>query len=141
MTMTNEWNARNLKVIEEFRTNRSNVGAGFGRMPTLLLTTRGAKTGRIHTTPLAYTRDGENLIVIASKGGSPTNPDWYHNLVANPRVTVEVGAETFEATASVLRGEERRRAFNQQAAEMPFFADYEKSTSRQIPVIALSRDR
>ena len=108
-------------------------------MPTLLLTTRGAKSGRLHTTPLVYTRDEETLIVIASKGGSPTHPDWYHNLVANPRVTVEVGAETFEARASVLQGEERRRAFDLQAAAMPFFAEFEKKTPRQIPVIALKR--
>jgi deazaflavin-dependent oxidoreductase (nitroreductase family) len=139
--MTNEWNTRNLKVIEEFRANAGKVAGGYTRMPVLLLTTRGARTGRRHTTPLAYSRDGERLVVIASKGGSPTNPDWYHNLVANPQVTVEVGAEKFEAWASVLQGDERDRAFRQQAAEMPFFADYEKRTPRKIPVIALARAR
>ena len=104
-----------------------------------MLTTRGAKSGRPFTTPLAYSRDGDRLIVIASKGGSPTNPDWYHNLRANPIVTVEVGAESFEARASVLEGEERRRAFDLQATAMPFFAEYEKKTAREIPVIALTR--
>ena len=137
--MTNDWNTRNLKVIEEFRANAGKVAGRYARMPVLLLTTRGAKTSRSHTTPLAYSRDGERLVVIASKGGSPTNPDWYHNLVANPQVIVEVGREKFEAKASVLTGEERDRAFAQQAAQMPFFADYEKRTPRKIPVIALER--
>ena len=137
--MTNEWNARNIKVIEEFRANRGNAGEDSGSMQTLLLTTKGARSGRLHTTPLVYSRDGKRLIVIASKGGSPTHPDWYHNLVANPRVTVEVEADTFEAMASVLQGEERRRAFDLQQAAMPFFADYERRTPREIPVIALKR--
>jgi len=88
---------------------------------------------------LTYSRDGERFFVIASKGGAPTHPDWYHNLVANPGVTVEVGAESFEAKASVLTGQERDRAYGRQAAEMPFFAEYEKRTPRKIPVIALER--
>jgi len=137
--MTNDWNTRNLKVIEEFRANAGKVAGGYVRMPVLLLTTRGAKSGRRHTTPLAYSREGERFFVIASKGGAATNPDWYHNLVANPGVTVEVGAETFEAKASVLIGEERDRAYGRQATEMPFFAEYEKRTPRKIPVIALER--
>jgi deazaflavin-dependent oxidoreductase (nitroreductase family) len=137
--MTNEWNARNLRVIEEFRANRGDLSSDSGRMSTLLLTTRGAKSGRLHTTPLAFSRDGKRLVVVASKGGSPTHPDWYYNLVANPGVTVEVGAETFEAVASVLQGDERRRAFDRHQAEMPFFTEYERTTPREIPVIALER--
>ena len=132
--MTNEWQARNIRVIEEFRASGGNLSR-----PTLLLTTVGAKSGRTHTTPLNFSRDGERLFVIASKGGSPSHPDWYYNLLANPRVTVEVGSETFEASASVLEGEERRQAFDRQASNMPFFANYEKTTAREIPVVALER--
>jgi len=137
--MTTDWNARNLKVIEEFRANDGKVGGNFARMPVVLLTTRGARSGRLHTTPLAYSQDGERILIVASKGGAPTNPDWYHNLVANATVTVEVGADKFEARAIVLRGAERDRAFAIQAGQMPFFADYEKRTPRRIPVIALER--
>jgi len=137
--MTTDWNARNLKVIEEFRANAGKVGGNFARMPVVLLTTRGARSGRLHTTPLAFSQDGERILVVASKGGAPTNPDWYHNLVANPTVTVEVGADKFEARAVVLRRAERDRAFAIQAGQMPFFADYEKRTPRRIPVIALER--
>ncbi len=140
--MTTDWNERNRSVIEEFRANAGKVGGNYQRMPVLLLTTKGKKSGRMHTTPLAYTRDGDRLFVIGSKGGSPTHPDWYRNLVADPQVTVEVGPEKFGANAVVLEGKERAQAFTHQAAEMPFFADYEKRvTTRQIPVIALERIR
>lgn len=137
--MTTDWNARNVRVIEEFRANAGKVGGNYGRMPLVLLTTRGARSGRLHTTPLAYSRDGQRIVVVASKGGAPTNPDWYHNLLANPTVTVEVGAEKFEARAVVLQGAERDRAFAIQAGHMPFFAEYERRTPRRIPVIALER--
>ena len=138
--MTTDWNERNRAVIKEFRENAGKVGDE--RMPVLLLTTKGAKTGRSHTTPLAYSGDGHRLFVIGSKGGSPTHPDWYRNLVANPQVTVEVGPDTFEARAVFLQGEERATAFARQAKKMPFFDDYEKSvTTREIPVIALERAR
>ena len=101
------------------------------------MTTRGAKSGRERTNPLAYTRDVDRMFVIASKGGAPTNPDWYRNLRANPRVTVEVGPERFEANASVATGAERRRLYDLQASRMPAFKDYEKRTSREIPVVVL----
>ena len=110
--MKTDWNARNLRVIEEFRANAGKVGGNFARMPVVLLTTRGARSGRLHTTPLAFSRDGDRILVVASKGGAPTNPDWYHNLVANPTVTVEVGAETFEARVVVLKGGARPRLRN-----------------------------
>ena len=127
----------NQRVIEEFRAN-DGVVSGRGSS-LLLLTTTGAKSGRQHTTPLAYTRDGDHYIILASKGGAPTNPAWYHNLVAHPEVTVEVGGETFQSRASVAEGAERERLFNQMAAKMPGFADYQRNTTRQIPVVVLTR--
>ena len=127
----------NQNVIDEFRAN-DGIVSGRGSS-LLLLTTTGAKSGRQHTTPLAYTRDGDHYIILASKGGAPTNPAWHHNLVAHPEVTVEVGGETFRSRASVAEGAERERLFNQMAAKMPGFADYQRNTPRQIPVILLTR--
>jgi deazaflavin-dependent oxidoreductase (nitroreductase family) len=103
----------------------------------LLLTTTGAKTGKTRVNPLAYTRDGRRYVVLASKGGAPTNPDWYHNVVANPDVVVEVGPEKFQARAMLAEGAERERLFNAQASKMPNFGEYQAKTSRLIPVIVL----
>jgi deazaflavin-dependent oxidoreductase (nitroreductase family) len=132
-------NEFNQNVIEEFRTNGGKVGGMFEGAPMLLLTSTGAKSGRQRTTPVVYTRDGDRLVIIASKAGAPTNPAWYHNLVAHPEVTVEVGTERIPMRAVVTEGEERTRLFDAQAALMPNFAEYAKSTSRVIPVIALER--
>ena len=132
-------NEFNQNVIEEFRTNGGKVGGMFEGAPMLLLTSTGAKSGRQRTTPVVYTRDGDRLVIIASKAGAPTNPAWYHNLVAHPEVTVEVGTERVPMRAVVTEGEERTRLFDAQAALMPNFAEYAKSTSRVIPVIALER--
>ena len=129
----------NEKIVEEFRTNGGKVGGQFEGAPMLLLTTTGAKTGRRLTSPLVYGKDGERLLIFASKAGAPTNPAWYHNLVANPTVTVEVGGETFEARASVVTGEERDRLYAEQAKRMPGFATYQQNTTRVIPVVALER--
>jgi deazaflavin-dependent oxidoreductase (nitroreductase family) len=129
----------NRTVIEEFRAPQGQVGGGFAGAPVLLLTTTGAKTGRRHTTPLVYLADGERWAVIASMGGAPKHPAWYHNVVANPRVTVEVGAEAFEATATVAPEPERTRLFRAQAELRPNFADYEQKTTRVIPVVVLER--
>ena len=130
----------NESVIEDFRRHHGQITKGpFTGRDLLLLTTRGAKTGRERTNPLAFTRDGARIFVIASKGGAPTNPDWYRNLRANPRVTIEVGPERFEANASVARDAERRRLYDLQASRMPAFGEYEKRTSREIPVILLER--
>jgi len=127
-------------IIDQFRAHSGTIVSGpFAGRSLLLLTTVGARSGRPLTKPLGYTRDGERYVVIASKGGSDTHPAWYHNLVAQPRVTVEVGAERFDALASVARGEERERLYAQQAARIPVFAEYQKMTSRQIPVIILER--
>lgn len=135
-TSPQDWNQ---SVIKEFRTNSGKVGGPFANAPLLLLTTTGAKTGRRLTSPLVYNTDGDRVLVFASKGGAPSHPDWYHNLVANPRVTVEVGTESFEANAVVVTGEERDQIFARHSAEQPQFAEYQKKTSRQIPVIALER--
>jgi deazaflavin-dependent oxidoreductase (nitroreductase family) len=107
----------------------------------MLLTTTGAKSGLTRVNPLNYSTDGDRIIVIASKGGSSTHPDWYHNLMAHPEVIVEVGTERFPARARVAEGEERTRLFNAQAAQMPYFAEYQRKTPRQIPVIVLERIR
>jgi deazaflavin-dependent oxidoreductase (nitroreductase family) len=105
----------------------------------LLLTSTGAKTGREHTTPIMYLADGERLAVFATKAGAPTNPAWYHNLVANPRATVEVGAESFEVDAEVATREERDRLYAVQSERNPGFAEYETMTTRVIPVVLLKR--
>ena len=113
-------------------------GPFLGR-PVLILTTVGAKSGRVRKTPLAYSKDGERHVVIASKGGGPTHPAWYHNLVANPEVTVEVLGEGFRARARVAEGDERDRLFRNQADQMPNFYQYQERTSRRIPVVVLER--
>jgi deazaflavin-dependent oxidoreductase (nitroreductase family) len=126
----------NQGVIDSFRANSGKVEQG---MSLLLLTTTGAKSGQQRTTPVAYSTDGDRFIILASKGGAPTNPAWYSNLVAHPTVTVEVGAEQFQARATVAEGSERERLFAQHAQLMPGFAEYQQKTTRQIPVIILER--
>jgi deazaflavin-dependent oxidoreductase (nitroreductase family) len=136
MSETQSWNE---KVIEEFRANGGKVGGQFEGAPLLLLTTTGAKSGRSTTSPVMYLPDGDRLVVIASYAGAPRNPAWYHNLVAHPRVTVEVGDESFAATARVIAGDERDALYARQAALYPGFREYEEKTSRVIPVVALER--
>lgn len=136
MTQPHDFNGR---IIEEFRSNQGKVGGPFEGAPMLLLTSTGARSGRRHTTPLVYLPDGDRFVVFASKGGAPTNPAWYHNLVANPRATAEVGTEKFEVNAIEMTGEERDRLYARQAARRSTFAEYERKTSRRIPVIALER--
>ena len=125
-------------IIEEFRANAGRLGGSWEGRDLLLLTTTGRKSGRPHTKPMVYTRDGDRLLVYASKGGAPRHPDWYLNLAADPRVVVEVGPNRFEAIATPLEGAERDREFAAQAARNPVFADYERKTSRVIPVVALT---
>jgi deazaflavin-dependent oxidoreductase (nitroreductase family) len=130
----------NSGIIEQFRTNDGQIREGmFKGAPLLLLTTTGAKSGKPTTHPLAYTRDGDDYVVIASKGGAPTNPAWFHNLVANPTVQLEVGPDTFQAKARVAQGEERERLYAAQAKMMPGFAEYQQKTTRQIPVVVFKR--
>jgi deazaflavin-dependent oxidoreductase (nitroreductase family) len=133
-----DWNRQ---IIEEFRANGGKVGGMWAGRPLLLLTTTGAKSGQRYTKPMMYLADGDRLLVFASKAGMPTHPAWYHNLVANPDVTVEVGSEKYEATATVLTGEERDRWYAKQSELYPQFGEYQKKTSRIIPVIALSRKK
>lgn len=132
-----DMNDFNRTVIEEFRANDGKVGGPFEGAPVLLLTATGAKTGERRTTPVMYLPDGERMVIFASFGGAPTNPAWYHNLVANPSASVEVGPETVEVDAVETSGEERDRLFRRQAELYPQFAEYEQKTTRQIPVIAL----
>ena len=137
MSYNRNWNTFNKGVIEQFRANGGQVP---GRQhPLILLTTTGAKSGSLRTTPLNYSTDGDRIIVIASKAASPTHPDWYHNLVAHPEAIVEIGAETFPVRAKTAEGEERQRLFDAQAALMPFFAEYQQQTTRQIPLVILER--
>jgi deazaflavin-dependent oxidoreductase (nitroreductase family) len=129
----------NQNLIEEYRATAGNVTGVFAGRPLMLLTTTGARSGQPRTAPLVYTTDGDDFVVIASKGGAPTNPDWYHNLRANPLVSVELGPDTFQARARVTEGEERERLYDAQAALMPAFADYQRKSTREIPVVVLER--
>jgi deazaflavin-dependent oxidoreductase (nitroreductase family) len=131
-----DWNAR---IIEEFRSNGGQVGGNFEGAPLLLLTTKGRRTGAARTSPVMYLADGDRLLVFASKGGAPTNPDWYDNLVADPEVTVEVGTESYRAQAHPVEGAERDRLYAEQASRYPGFAEYQANTDRVIPVVAIVR--
>ncbi len=136
MSEVNEWNK---KIIAEFRANDGKVGGNFADRTLLLLHTTGAKSGQERINPLACTTDGDRLVVVASKGGAPTNPDWYYNIMANPRVTVELGTEQFQAQATITEEPERTRLFDQMAAVMPGFAEYQRKITRILPVIVLTR--
>jgi deazaflavin-dependent oxidoreductase (nitroreductase family) len=129
-----DWNSG---IIEEFRTNQGKVGGRFEGAPMLLLHHKGAKTGTLRVNPMVFQRVGDSYVVFASKGGAPTNPAWYHNLVANPDVEVEIGTDTIPVRARVAEGDERDRIWTKQKERMPGFADYESKTTRQIPVIIL----
>jgi deazaflavin-dependent oxidoreductase (nitroreductase family) len=138
--MSDEMNDFNKQVVEEFRANEGKVGGMFEGKNVLLLTTIGAKSGNERLSPLVYTRDGDRIVIAASMGGAPKNPAWYHNLVANPKVTVEVGAEKFKATASVIADRtERDRLYAGMVAHAEGFAEYETKTTRIIPIVVLER--
>ena len=134
MSESNDWNR---KIIDEFRANEGKVGGMFDGKTLLLLHTKGARSGRERVNPVAYVRDGERFVVIASKGGAPTNPDWYFNVVATPDLTVEVGTERFQVHATVAEEPERTRLYNKMVEMMPAFDDYRRKTRRKIPVIVL----
>jgi deazaflavin-dependent oxidoreductase (nitroreductase family) len=133
---TTDWNT---KIIDEFRSHAGHVGGNFAGAPVLLLHTRGAKTGVERVNPMMYLDEDGRTYVFASKSGADTNPDWYHNLVANPLVSVEMGEERFEATATPVQGGERDRIFAIQADRYPGFAEYQTKTRRVIPVVELVR--
>jgi deazaflavin-dependent oxidoreductase (nitroreductase family) len=127
----------NTTIIEEFRANQGKVGGNFEGAPVLLLHTVGAKSGQPRVHPMMYQKVPDGYAVFASKGGAPTNPDWFHNLVAHPEVQAEIGANTVDLVARVAEGEERDEIWTKQKADYPGFADYESKTTRQIPVIVL----
>ena len=127
----------NQGVIEEFRANAGKVGGYFADRNMVLLTTTGAKTGKQTTVPLVYLTDNGRMFIIASKGGAPTHPAWYHNLVVNPDATIEVGNERYHVRASITKGEERDRLFAYTVEQIPGFGDYQRDTTRVIPVIYL----
>jgi deazaflavin-dependent oxidoreductase (nitroreductase family) len=127
-----DWNNQ---TIEEFRANEGKVGGAFDGAQLLLLHTTGARTGHERVNPLMYLDLDGHRYVFASKGGADTAPDWYHNLVANPAATVEVGTEKYEATAKPLAGPERDRIYAEQARRTPQFGEYQEKTKRVIPVV------
>src|ERR1700723_993677 len=134
--MPNDWNS---KIIEEFRANEGRVGGPFEGGTLLLLHTTGARSGQERVNPVAYQKLDHGYAVFASKAGAPTNPDWYHNLVAHPETTAEIGTETVALVARVTEGDERSKIWEEQKKDFPGFAEYEAGTTRQIPVVILSR--
>ena len=134
MSDREDWNSN---IIEEFRANEGRVGGPFDGAPLLLLHTTGARSGEERINPMMYLADGDRLVVFASKGGAPTNPDWYHNLRANPDVDIEVGTDELKARARVADGDERARLWAAQKQDVRAFASYEEKTERQIPVVVL----
>lgn len=134
MSTMNDWNDR---IIEEFRANEGRVGGNFAGAPLLLLHSTGAKSGAERVSPMMYRDVNGAFAVFASKAGAPTNPAWFHNLVANPGATVEVGTQTLPVTARVATGDERAAIWEQQKADYPGFAEYEQRTTREIPVVIL----
>ncbi|MGH2461944.1 MAG: nitroreductase family deazaflavin-dependent oxidoreductase [Chloroflexota bacterium] len=128
----------NQQIIKQFRANGGKNVPPFGNN-LLLLTTTGAKSGQPRTTPLVYSRDGDRYVIIASKAGAPTNPDWYHNLLRHPDVTIEVGTDKFAARATEAKGEKRDQLYQAHAARFSTFNEYQQKTSRVIPVMVLDR--
>jgi deazaflavin-dependent oxidoreductase (nitroreductase family) len=131
----------NAQIIDEFHANEGRVGGVFEGMPLLLLHHTGAKSGKSRVNPVAYLSYAGRYAVFASKGGAPTHPAWYHNLKAQPHVTIEVGNDTIDAVASEASGEERDRLFRTQAERVPQFAEYGQKTERVIPVMILTPSR
>jgi deazaflavin-dependent oxidoreductase (nitroreductase family) len=130
----NDWNRQ---TIEEFRANKGKVGGMWEGRPLLLLTTTGAKSGQHRTNPVMYMREGGHLYIFASKAGAPTHPHWYHNLLAHPAVTVELGHEKFHAIAKPVTGEASDKIYAKWAGLYPQFREYQEKTTRKIPVIEL----
>jgi deazaflavin-dependent oxidoreductase (nitroreductase family) len=138
--MSNSFGNFNRALIDDLRSNGGKPSGGpFMGRDVLILTTKGAKSGASRESPLVYTRDGSRIVIVASKGGAPTNPSWYHNLAAHPEVTVELGGETFQAKAEIADGPEYERLYKQHADINPTFHDYRARTSRKIPVVLLER--
>lgn len=134
-----DFDAMNRQVISEFRENGGKAGGIFEDKPLVLVHHIGAKSGKERIAPLVALFEGDRIYIFASKGGSDTNPDWYHNLVANPQTTAEVGTESFPVTVRVLSGDERDDVYARQSVAEPQFAEYQRKTSRVIPVLELQR--
>jgi len=137
-----DWLDINKQVIEEFRANDGKVSGQLEGLPVVLVTMTGAKSGRKLCSPLVYSTDNDDVVIIASKGGAPEDPNWYYNLVANPTIIVEIGSEKWEAIAHLTEGDERTRLYDAQAADQPQFLQYEANaaeTGRVIPVFRLVR--
>ena len=130
-----DWNAG---IIAEFRKNHGKVGGQFEGAPLLLINHFGARTRKARTNPVMYVKDGHRYVVFASKGGADTNPDWYHNLKANPNVKIEVGNEAIDVLAEEITGPEREKIYARQASLYPQFAQYQQKTKRIIPVMAFT---
>jgi deazaflavin-dependent oxidoreductase (nitroreductase family) len=126
-------------VIAEFRANGGRVGGRFAGISLLLITTTGARSGKSYTHPLSYSRDSQRFVIVAANGGAAAHPGWYHNLIAHPEVTVEVGTETFPAWADLAIGAERERLFRRRAEAVPALSEYAARTSREIPVFTIER--
>jgi deazaflavin-dependent oxidoreductase (nitroreductase family) len=135
MSPAEDFNAKN---IAEFRATGGKVGGFFEGAPILLIHSVGARSGQPRVHPVMYLADGDRYLVFASKGGAPTNPSWYHNLMAHPDATIEVGTDTIEVSAVPLKGQERDDFYERQSAIYPNFAEYQANTSRTIPVVALT---
>lgn len=136
MPEVDDWNT---KIIEEFRANGGKVGGQFEGAPMLIMHTTGAKSGKERVIPVMYQVAGDHFAVFASKAGAPSHPDWYHNLVAHPDITVEVGSDTVAVSARVTKGDERQEIWTRQKKDYPQFAGYEEATTREIPVVLLER--
>ncbi|GHO49344.1 nitroreductase/quinone reductase family protein [Ktedonospora formicarum] len=134
----NDWDRQ---IVKEFRANGGNVGGQLAGAPLLLLTTKGAKSGKLHTRPLVYLSEGGDIYIFAGNRGAPTNPGWYHNLVAYPDVMVELGAEKFEARAIVVDSAERDRLGEIQVQKIPALAELKEKMTRSVPAILLERKK
>lgn len=134
-----ELNDRNRNIINEFRANAGKIGGRFENTPILLLHTVGAKSGQERINPLAYHMDGDRYVIIASKAGAPTNPDWYYNILAHPDVEIEVGTQTLKVKASIAEGAEHDRIYDERVSRNPGFGEYRAKTTRIIPVILLTK--
>jgi deazaflavin-dependent oxidoreductase (nitroreductase family) len=131
-----DWNTG---IIQEFRDNEGKVGGMFEHLRLLLLTSIGAKTGNTHTSPVAYFKDGDDWLIIASAGGADSHPNWYYNLKANPKARIEIGAETLDALATEVTGDDRDRLYAGVVEQAPQFGEYELNTARKIPMFRLTR--
>ena len=141
MTEMNDFSDWDRRIIEEFRANGGNVGGQFAGVPLLLLTTTGAKSGEPRTCPLAYLSEGGHIYVFAGNRGAPTNPSWYHNLLAHPDVTVELGKEKFEARATVVESAEWDHLGSIQVQKLPGLAELQAKITRKVPVVLLERKK